>query len=337
MADAITKNLQNEEDIFRICQSAFGEAKVPVHIRELTDGFCNAAYDITLNDGRSAILKVAPLSDVKMMSCEVELMAAEVGAMKLAARSGIKGVPKVYFYDDSREICNSAYFLMEKLDGVSYASVREHLSESEAAWINFQTGEYLRSLHEIKGRQFGHFCRKELQRENWFDAFELLLGRIVKDGMDAHIEIGVPYEDIQDLLVKHKAYFEEVREASLLHWDSWDGNIFVKDGKLVGLIDWERSMWGDPLMEDRFRFHTVNQDFLKGYGYRDSQGDVVELSHAEQIRCKWYDVYLYLIMMFEVFYRQYATQDQYEWVKGMFLPIWEELRQETVGDAGKEV
>ena len=327
MGEAITKNTLNKENIITICEKAFGRTRIPAEIRELSEGFCNTAYDIGFEDGGGAILKVAPPVGVQLMSCEVDLMATEVGAMRLTAEKGMTGVPEVYYYDDSMEICNSSYFLMEKLSGASYASLREHMSEDEAAQINFRTGEYLHRLHEIKHTQFGHFSRKELQRESWLDAFELLLERIIKDGMDAQIEIGVPYEDILLLLTKHKSYFEEVKEASLLHWDSWDGNIFVKDGKIVGFIDWERSMWGDPLMEDRFRFHTVNPDFLKGYGYRDEQGNVTELPPAEEIRCKWYDVYLYLIMMFEVFYRQYQTRDQYEWVKGMFLPIWEELAQ----------
>jgi len=324
MTNAITKNVQSEESIFRICKRAFGEENIPVAIRELTDGFCNAAYDLRLRDEQSAILKIAPIPGVKMMSCEVDLMATEVEAMRLVAHSGVEGVPKVLYYDDSLEICNSAYFLMEKLEGDSYAGVREQMTADEVAKINFQTGLYLHRLHEVKGKSFGHFHKKALQRESWFEAFALMVDRILKDGMDAHIEIGVSYEEIRIMLAGHKPYFEEVEKASLLHWDSWDGNIFVKDGEIVGLIDWERAMWGDPLMEDRFRFHTMNRDFLRGYGYCDGHGKV-DFSRREWIRCRWYDVYLYLIMMFEVFYRQYPTKDQYIWAKGMFLDAWDKL------------
>ena len=27
----------------------------------------------------------------------------------------------------------------------------------------------------------------------------------------------------------------------------WEGNIFVKDGEISGIIDWERAMWGEPV------------------------------------------------------------------------------------------
>lgn len=71
-------------------------------------------------------------------------------------------------------------------------------------------------------------------------------------------------------------------------------------------------------MEDRFRFHSVSDAFLKGYGKEN-------FTPAEKIRCRWYDVYLYLIMMFEGTYRHYETQDQYNWVHGLFVQVWKEI------------
>ena len=50
-----------------------------------------------------------------------------------------------------------------------------------------------------------------------------------------------------------------------------------------------------------------------------------ELTPVQKIRCFWYDVYLYLIMMFEVTYRHYETKDQYYWVHGLFEKVWKNL------------
>lgn len=321
MADAITKNRQQPEVLRRLCQEAFHQPDILLCAKELTDGFCNTAYDLTLRNGRSAILKVAPLPGTQLMSCEVALMETEVAAMGLAAAQGIPGVPQIFFYDDSLLLCTSACFAMEKLEGESFASAKERMDSAQIAAVNFQTGAYLRRLHQIKGTRFGHFCRSHLQRSNWFDAFSLMMRRVVQDGIDANIDIGVPYAQILDALAARRQLFEEVAQPSFLHWDSWDGNIFVKDGKIVGLIDWERAMWGDPLMEDRFRAHTVNADFLKGYG-------IEALSPKEKARCRWYDVYLYLIMMIEVTYRQYPTHEQFDWVQSLFLPIWQTMTAE---------
>lgn len=41
------------------------------------------------------------------------------------------------------------------------------------------------------------------------------------------------------------------------------------------------------------------------------------------------DVYLYLIMMFEVTFRQYETDDQYKWVRGLFEEVWNKIVERT--------
>ena len=62
-----------------------------------------------------------------------------------------------------------------------------------------------------------------------------------------------------------KQVFDEVSSATLVHWDMWEGNVFVEDDHVSGIIDWERAMWGEALMDDRFRKHNLNKDFLDGF------------------------------------------------------------------------
>lgn len=204
---------------------------------------------------------------------------------------------------------------MECLEGKSYAAARGGMTEEEQQRADRETGAYLHRLNRIKGEKFGHFWIRELQWEDWFTAFSRLLGNVIEDGKRVQITIGTPYEQILEKLEQHRSYFDEVKEPALIHFDSWDGNIFVKDGHFLGMIDWERAMWAEGLMEDRFRYHTKNVSFQEGYGIR-------ELTKAQTIRCAWYDVYLYLIMMFEGTYRHYETNDQYLWVHGLFEQVW---------------
>ena len=103
-----------------------------------------------------------------------------------------------------------------------------------------------------------------------------------------------------------------------MHWDMWEGNIFVKNSQISGVIDWERAMWGEPFMDDRFRYHSRQKEFLKGFG-------INELSSEELRRIYWYDVLLYLTMMTEVTYREYEDDSQYQWVKPLFDKVWSEL------------
>ena len=315
----ITKNRQSKEQLHKIIEKVFQGKVTLTDYRELTDGFCNVAYDLVLSDGRQAILKIAPPTGVQMMSCEAELMKTEVFAMRLAAEHQIPGVARIYAYDDSRELCTGEYFIMEKLAGQGCHVAKQDMTDEQRAEIDFKVGQLLHKIHQIKGKTFGHLCVKVLQNPVWFDAFYSMVEGVIGDGVRAGIEIGVDYDEILALLKKHKEAFLEVKEPELVHFDSWDGNIFVKDGEIVGLIDWERALWAEGLMEDRFRFHSVTDAFRRGYGLET-------LTESQQLRSRWYDIYLYLIMMFEGTYRQYETDEQYRWVHELFMKVWKQLK-----------
>lgn len=311
----VTKNRLDRQQILEIVKSEFGEKAEIDQCIELLDGFCNSAYRIQISNGSEVVLKVAPKKEITMMSCEQGMMHTEVEAMTLARKKGIEGVPKVYAFEENSLFSESSYFIMECLKGDSYAAVRQKMTEKEQQMIDYETGEYLYHLNQIKSEKFGHFWMKELQWNDWFTAFYHMIENVIEDGEKVGIDIGIPYETILHRLKQDQEYFKEVKEPSLIHFDSWDGNIFVKEGHFYGMIDWERAMWADGLMEDHFRYHVKNTFFLKGYG-------IHEMTKSQKIRCAWYDIYLYLIMMFEGTYRHYETNDQYLWVHGLFEKVW---------------
>lgn len=65
-----TKNKQSRQQIERMAQRAFaglGLAAGDEAVRELKEGWFNAAYAIRLADGREVILKIAPPQDAEGM------------------------------------------------------------------------------------------------------------------------------------------------------------------------------------------------------------------------------------------------------------------------------
>lgn len=44
-------------------------------------------------------------------------------------------------------------------------------------------------------------------------------------------------------------HLEAFRPTTLLHGDMWPGNLLVRDGRLVGVLDWEDARLGDPLID----------------------------------------------------------------------------------------
>jgi aminoglycoside phosphotransferase (APT) family kinase protein len=97
--------------------------------------------------------------------------------------------------------------------------------------------------------------------------------------------------------------------------------VFVDDDvNVVGVIDFERVLWADPLMEAQFVGRRAHDEVVEAYGTRlfDQPGA------AERRRL--YDLYLGLVMTVECAYRHYPTTDIEELGRGLVVAASEELR-----------
>lgn len=310
----ITKNKQTKENIIRMARAAFPQRGTP-QIAELTEGLCNAAYRLTYEDGFKTILKIASPIKTGFLTNECNLMEAEVKAMKLVAENTKIKVAAVYSYDTTKKLCDGDYFFMENLEGASWLSVKDSLGEEANSRIHMEVGKLQKELSAVTGDKFGLLGDPVHRFDNLYEFIYFLIDNVLNDAEKRDVVIGVSRDEILTKLSGDKDFFETVRIPTLVHWDMWEGNIFVKEGHISGIIDWERTMWGEPFMDDRFRYHTRHEDFLKGFG-------ITELSEAELRRIYWYDILLYLTMMTEVTYREYEDDSQYRWVKPMFDKIW---------------
>lgn len=310
----ITKNKQTNENIIAMAKAAFPDRGIP-EIQELTEGMCNAAYRLTYEDGFRTVLKISSPIKEGFMTNESNLMEAEVRAMKLVAENTKVKVPEIYNYDTSKEICDGDFFFMENLEGASWISVIDNLEDEVNAALRTEVGKLQKQLTEITGEKFRLLGDDIHKFDSLYEFTYFLIKNVLEDAEKREVVIGVPKTDILTKLERDKDIFAYVETPTLVHWDMWEGNIFVRDGKVSGIIDWERAMWGEPFMDDRFRYHNRNDDFLRGFG-------IDNLSDGEVRRIYWYDILLYLTMMTEVTYREYEDDGQYQWAKSMFQNIW---------------
>lgn len=308
-----TKNKQTQEILNQMTIKAFPELTIN-NIYELKEGFFNVAYLIILSDSREVILKIAPTQNSLIMTHEKNIMYSEVESMRLVAKSLNVPVAKILYYDNSHTICDADYFFMEKLEGDSFHSVMNDLSEAEIKNINFELGKYNKELNSITNHMFGYYGQIEKQGSNWYEVFKSMIADTIYDASKLKIDQKVDSNHIIKLLEKDREIFEEVTTPKFVHWDLWAGNVFVKDGKITGLIDFERCMWADELLEVGFRTYGYDENFFRGYG-------ITELTKNQKRRAKWYDIYLFLICSLECDYRHYDTRDTYNWATGM-LSQW---------------
>lgn len=308
----ITKNRQSDETITAMAKKAFPD-KTVIRIKELTEGMCNVTYHVVFQDGSESILKIAAADRRGNTSNEVNLMKAEVEAMRLVSGKCSFRVAGIQYYDCSRTACSGDYFFMEKLCGENLASLKGKLPESIRKELNREIGRISRELAAITNAKFG-FLGDEKRYSTLFDFVRPMLTNLLSDAQRKNVDPGCDPQRLVAELDSERKYFEEVKSATLVHWDMWEGNIFVSGNHVSGIIDWERAMWGEPFMDDRFRKHSRNDDFLEGFGL-DS------FSASDLRRIRWHDVILYLTMMIEVFYREFEDQGQYHWAKKMLLSV----------------
>jgi aminoglycoside phosphotransferase (APT) family kinase protein len=302
-----TKNPKTRQQIAVMVAKAFGGAALAEGddaVRELKEGWFNAAYSVRLADGREAVLKIAPKHDAEVLQYEKNIMVTEVAAMRLVRQNPAIPVPEIYCYDDARDVCDSDYFFMEKLAGENLEHVSKHLAPDEREAIERQIGVIIRAVNSFSGTYFGLPGNPDLRASTWRAAFTRLVEAALEDGARKGVVFDYGYDVLRATVMRHAPSLDAITTPCLVHWDAWNPNFFVRDGRVVGIIDFERAMWAEPLMEAQFRqlFSQGINNSMRGYGK-------TTFTFAEEQRCYLYSLYLGLVMHVECFYRDYDTDN----------------------------
>ncbi|HML20331.1 MAG TPA: aminoglycoside phosphotransferase family protein [Aggregatilinea sp.] len=320
-----TKNRKTREQVAGMVEKAFGGVSLAAGedvVTELKEGWFNAAYNVRLSDSREVILKIAPPVSAEVMTYEKNIMTTEVASMHLVAQNPAIPVPEIYCFDTDRDLCDSDYFFMEKLAGDNLEHVKASLPPELQAQIDQSIGAIIREINGFTGTYFGYDGNDSLRSKTWRDAFIKIADSVLDDGLRKDAEYGFSVDDIRDAILKHASALEEVTTPQLVHWDAWDLNFFVKEGRITGILDFERALWADPLMEAQFRAVTFGDisESLKGYGK-------TSFTHAEEARCCLYTLHLGLVMKTECYYRNYDTDFVSNLAMQMIVPTMKWLQE----------
>jgi len=320
-----TKNRKTREQVALMVERAFGGATLADGedaVSELKEGWFNAAYNVRLSDGREVILKIAPQNVADVLAYEKNIMETEVASLLLVRENPAIPAPEVYAFDTARDICDSDYFFMEKLTGENYGGEKKSFSPALQARIDQQIGVIIREINGFTGTYFGYAGSSDLRSDTWKEAFIKIMDSVLEDGSRKHADFGYTVDEIRGAALKHAPSLEAVTTPQLVHWDAWDLNFFVKDGKVTGILDFERSLWADPLMEAQFRtlaFGGVSES-MRGYGK-------TTFTHEEDERSHLYTLHLALVMKTECYYRKYDSDFVSNLSKQLMVPTLNWLKE----------
>jgi aminoglycoside phosphotransferase (APT) family kinase protein len=322
---SISKTPLTHETMQTIVTHHFGASSRLVSAEELTDGYYNAAYRLDLADGLRCVLKVAPPAAVPVLRYEQDIMTAEVETIRLVRAHTTMPVPEILCHDPSHTLIGNEFFIMAFVAGMPFHKLRTSLSQEDQQRIMRQMGAFLAEMNAISGDAFGYFTPRSPRFETWRAAFDFMLRGVLADGQAVSVKLPLGYDALLDLVSRSYPALDEIQSPRLVHWDLWDGNVFVDPAtaQITGIIDFERSLWGDPLMEVNFgAFAPLEPDspLLQGYGRQ------MLATPAERVRRTLYNIYLFLIMIIECTYRRYPTQDQENWARRLLAVELDKLQ-----------
>ncbi len=309
--DSLSKIELNTDLAAAIVTCHFGSAARLDLFEELKDGFFNAAALLELRDGTKMVLKAAPPDEVRVLRYERDILRAEVESMRRVRAETSVPVPEILAHDTTRSLLASDFFIMTFLPGIPFNKVRRTFSSDAQAAVDREMGRLTCEISALTNNVFGYWSQPAPVGTSWRDTFSNMVKWVLQDGLDAGVDLKIDYAEIERRMSAHYACLDEIEIPRLVHWDLWDGNIFVDptSGQITGLIDFERVMWADPLIEGIFANLDPNSQAVLGFGSK------ILSSPASQMRRLLYNIYLHLIMVIECTYRHFPTPDQENWAR----------------------
>jgi aminoglycoside phosphotransferase (APT) family kinase protein len=276
-----TQRQLTASDIESFARQAFPDQQVR-ECGPLSGGTFAAVWRVRLSDGRDTVVKVGPEPSTKLLTYEADMITSEAAYYRLVKQHvPTAPVPTVLYG------CEEFVFTTF-LPGTPLSEL------DDDPGIREQVGAVFAAIHKIKGPFFGYPGSMRPQANTWPEAFSGMVDALLHDAVTWNVE--VPTQRIQRVIAKSHDTLTEITVPTLVHFDLWDGNILCCNGKLTGLVDGERYLYGDPLIDfvstALFQRIEDNPDhpFVKGYG-------PVELNKH---RLGLYRLYLYLLMHVEV-------------------------------------
>lgn len=275
----------------------------------LAGGTFATTYRVTLGGGRRVVVKTAAADPGALLSHERDLIRTEAEVYALAGDHPGLRMPALLHTDFTRTVVPGDVVVAAHLDGVPWTEADFGPADEDERTARAQAdlGEVMDRLHALAGERFGYPQTPELQRPTWRGTFTTMVEALLADARRAAVP-DVPAARVRAALDAHGAALDEVTEPRLVHTDLWPGNLFVDPGTgaLLGVIDPERALWGDPLLD------LVGADPMGDGVPAAVAGDLDVTSPGAAARLLLARMWLGLVMTIEIPVRGYDG----DWVAG---------------------
>jgi fructosamine-3-kinase len=151
-------------------------------------------------------------------------------------------------------------------------------------------GVYLAQMHALVADRYGYLGahRPMTPQPTWVEAFAVMWDKLLDDVVACGGYTAEEADAFRRLLKVYRPHFDHPVPASLLHMDVWGQNILVDtSGRVTGLVDLDRALWGDPEIE----FAVLDYCSISEPSFWEGYGQVRDTSFSAQIRARFYLLY----------------------------------------------
>lgn len=255
-----TKANISEENLSQMIEVA--GIKNLIKIEELTGGEFNVAYMLHTKTARY-ILKIGPSEGTNMLTYEKGIMDVELWAYEQIKKHTDIKIPEIIY--SGHEIIGNHWFIMSVLPGKLLCDAK--LTEEQMYHWQYQFGEALAQIHNIKNDKFGY--TQVGLHSTWKDAYYDMIFNLIEDA-EKQGNMLPELSQILRFIRKWEGALEEVKVPRLIHYDLFDNNVFIDEaGNFAGLIDTERCFFGDYYADffaiDFLGYLEDNKGLIDGY------------------------------------------------------------------------
>lgn len=231
------------------------------------------------------VIRVAPPGNEALLFYERDMMRREPGIHSLIRRRTRAPVPEIVAFDFSGEILGRDFIIMERLPGVPLCFAR--CPDLDA--VLRSVGEAVAELHSVTGDEYGYPRPSGPSGPvgSWHEAFSAMWRNLIRDIAGTGHYSAKEAVFMEGLPEKHSGALMTDEPPSLLHMDVWSQNILVSGGRLSGLIDCDRALWGDTGME----FSVLDYCGISTPAFMEGYGRARGFSPEEVVRGAFYQLY----------------------------------------------
>ncbi len=196
-------------------------------IKKIEIGFSNEVYSI--ND--KFILKICK-DENNEKNFEKEIFFYDFLKDKIP-------VPNVVFYDNSKKIYNKFFMVYRKIKGDNLYSKWHLMKNSERKMVIKQLCEILKIINNAS---YAKFVKKfgENQKINWHKHTYQKIKKLLKKVENKKILSSFFVKKIRSFVEENHNVLDK-QKIALVYWDPHFDNVLVRDNRIVGILDFERT------------------------------------------------------------------------------------------------